>query len=150
MLRHGLFDILLLGTCGYALLKGGLPERLGALIALCGTLFTILVASTYLMRFRHVETGVFLVDLLVFAAFTCLADRSTRFWPVWIAGLQGATIIEHLVRLVAPGILPRAYMDAVALWSYPILALLLIGTVRHRRRLQLSGADPSWKTPAGA
>ncbi len=145
MLRHGLFDLLLLGTCGYALLRGSLPERLGAMIALGGTALTILVASAYATRFRHVETGVFLVDLLVFAAFTWLAIRSTRFWPVWIAGLQGATIVEHAVRLAAPGILPRAYMDAVALWSYPILVLLVVGTIRHRRRVRQLGSDPAWK-----
>ncbi len=148
MLRHGLFDLLLFGTCGYALLKGSLPERLGAMIALGGTALTILVASAYAVRFRHVETGVFVVDLLVFTAFSWLAIRSTRFWPVWVAGLQGAAIVEHVVRLAAPGILPRAYMDAIALWSYPILALLVVGTIRHRRRIRKSGGDPSWKASA--
>jgi hypothetical protein len=145
MLRHALFDIALLAICAFVLFRGSMPERLGAAVALAGTALTIAMASTFPSRFRHIETGVMIVDALTFLAFTWLALRSNRFWPIWVAGLQGATIIMHLTRLMVPEVMPRAYMDAVALWSYPILALLLIGAIRHRRRLKEFGSDPMWK-----
>lgn len=145
MLRHGLFDIILLAICTFVMFKGSTPERLGAAVALAGTALTIGLASALPNRFRHLETGVMLVDAMTFLAFTWLALRSNRFWPIWVAGLQGATIIMHLTRLMVPGVVPRAYMDAVALWSYPILALLLIGAIRHRQRLREFGSDPMWK-----
>jgi len=145
MIRHGLFLLLLLLSSGFAFHRGSLPEKIAAGIAVMGTSLTIAVASTFPSRFRHVESGIFAVDILTFAAFTWLSIRSTRFWPVWIAGLQGATVVVHMSRFAAPDIVPQAYMDAVALWSYPILALIAIGAWRHGKRLQSLGSDPSWK-----
>lgn len=145
MIRHSLFVLLLLLASGFAFARGSGPEKVGGGIALVGTALTVMVATAYPSRFRHIESGIFVVDVLTFAAFTWLSLRSTRFWPIWIAGLQGATVVVHMTRFVAPGIVPPAYMDAVSLWSYPILALIAIGTWRHHHRIAVLGAEPSWK-----
>jgi hypothetical protein len=38
----------------------------------------------------------------------------------------------------------RAYAVVLTIWSYPILALMVIGAFRHRQRLARAGADRSW------
>lgn len=144
-MRHILFFIYLPLACGFALTRGGLPERIASVTILAGTAATLFVAPTLPYRFRHVEPGIFAVDLAMFLIFTGLALRSTRFWPIWIAGLQGATVVMHCARLIASQVVPQAYMDAVALWSYPLIAILAIGTWRHGRRLRTLGSDPAWK-----
>lgn len=145
MVRWLAFNLLLLGCCGYALRKGGPPERLAGLIFLLAAGLTVLGASPFGRRFQHIEFGILLVDAAVFCAFVVLALRSERFWPIWVAGLQTVEVLTHFARLVIPGIIPPAYGEAVALWSYPMLMLLAIGTWRHRRRLRLFGADAPWK-----
>ena len=76
------------------------------------------------------------VDVVTLAAFTALALRSSRFWPMWIAGLQLTTDIAHLMKAVDPTLFPQVYAAAAQIWSYPILLILAVGTWRsHQRRL---------------
>jgi hypothetical protein len=53
------------------------------------------------------------------------------------------------VKLVDPTLVPSGYAMAMALWSYPMLLLLVLGTFNHRRRLARNGADPSWSNSSG-
>jgi hypothetical protein len=45
-----------------------------------------------------------------------------------------------------PDVVPKAYMDAVAIWSWVAQIILIIATWRHRRRLGSLGVDNSWKS----
>ncbi|MCA1653116.1 MAG: hypothetical protein LC656_02705, partial [Sphingomonadales bacterium] len=83
-----------------------------------------------------VETGVFAVDVATFAAFTMVALSSSRFWPLWVAGLQLTASLSHLLKQVDLSLLPTAYAVATIFWSYPIVVILAIGTWRaHQRRI---------------
>lgn len=146
LMRHILFFLYLPLACAYAVARGALPERIAAITIVAGTSATLLVAPTLPLRFRHIEIGIFTTDLVMFLVFTALALRSTRVWPIWIAGLQGATVVMHIARLIASQVVPQAYMDAISLWSYPVIALVVAGTWRHRQRIRKFGADPSWKS----
>jgi hypothetical protein len=86
----------------------------------------------------------FIVDLGTLAAFLVLALRAERFWPLWISALQLLGTSGHLVKLMDPGVVPRAYAFAAIFWSYPMLLLLALGTYRHQRRLKRFGTDRSW------
>jgi hypothetical protein len=149
MVRWLAFNLMLLGCCGYALRRGGAPERLGSLIFLVAAALTVLGASPFGTRFHHVELGILVVDAAILFAFVALAIRSERFWPIWMAGLQTVEVLTHFARLVTPDIIPPTYGEAIALWSYPMLVLLAIGTWRHRRRLRRFGADNPWKNASG-
>jgi hypothetical protein len=145
MARWLIFNSWLALCCGIAGWRGGAPERIGAAIFCGGTILTVVVASPFVGRFNGVETGILSIDIAMFAAFFRLALRSERFWPIWICGLLVTEILSHLMRAIAPELLPPAYGEAIALWSYPMLGMLLVGTVRHRRRLATFGVDASWK-----
>lgn len=145
MSRLILFLVLWLGSCGYALVRGGAPERIGAGIFLAAALTSAAVESPAGAHFHMVEIGVLLVDLAVLAGFFALALFAERFWPIWMSAMQAVPVLSHLAIALNPQVIPWGYWNAATLWSYPMLLLLMFATARHRRRLARSGADPSWR-----
>lgn len=143
MIRFILFSVLLVLACGYALMRGGAPERIAAAILFLGSVLSPLVASAWLTRFQHVEHGMLMVDLIVFALFFILALTTRRFWPLWMTAMQGVNLVSHL-SILAPDVIPRVYGNAVTLSIYPMLLVLVVATWRHQRRLAAYGADSSW------
>ena len=145
MTRQVLFLAFLLLSSAYAFIKGGQPERIGAATLLGGASLTVVVASPLGIRFQAVETGILIIDLSLVGIFLWLSIRSTRFWPIWIAAMLGAEVIIHVALIIAPNVVPRAYMHALALWSWFAQLVLVIATWRHRMRLTRLGADVPWK-----
>jgi hypothetical protein len=132
-----LYWSLLALTCGYALIRGRSDERLTAVVCIAASLLTPIVLSPIAERYTHIESGELLIDCAVLAAFTLVAVRSDRFWPLWLAGLQLTTSLAHFLKAVHLDLMPSAYAAAERFWSYPILIILAIGTWRgHRRRMR--------------
>lgn len=127
----------------YALRRGGAPEKIGATIWVAASLLTAAVISGP-ATFSSVETGALIVDLACSAALIVLALRAERFWTFWIAALQIIGTAGHAVKSVDPEIIQRVYAFILAVWAYPILLLLVIGTRRHQQRLSRFGRDESW------
>ena len=137
MLPKLLYWAFLFLVCGYAFWRGRTDERMAATVALVATIATHFAISPLRDRYSVEETGVMLVDLATFAAFTFIALRSHRFWPLWIAGLQLTSTTAHLFKAIHFDLLPKAYAAALVFWSYPILIILAVGTWRsHQRRLE--------------
>ncbi len=122
--------------CGYALWRGRSDERVAAAACLLASLVTFLLISGKVGGFYHLEGGVLVVDVMTFAAFVTVALTSSRFWPLWIAGLQLTTLLAHVFRIMSSDIIPIAYAAAGRFWSYPILLILVVGTWRHHRRIK--------------
>jgi hypothetical protein len=137
MFPKPIYWTILLLICAYAFWRGRSDERVAAATCLAASLIQILVISPTAHRYSEVEVGVMLVDLGVLAIFVVIALQSSRFWPLWIAGLQLTTIVGHVLKAVQLNLLPLAYAGALRFWSYPILLIVAIGTWRsHQRRLQ--------------
>lgn len=136
------FFALLFLCCLYAFVAGGRPERLGAAAYAAACVASHLLYSAPALKFRAVETGVFIVDIIVFAVFIALALRADRLWPIWVSALLGLGVMAHLGRLAGPGTMPWAYQIVMSVWSYPILALIAAGTFNHRRRTKRSANAP--------
>lgn len=135
MLRFIIFTIVLFGTCGYALLRGRCDERLAGGICIIAAVASFALSAPASLRYSGVELGVLAVDLLTLAAFTFIALRSDRFWPLWISGLQLTTAIAHALKALQPELVPIAYATAGRFWSYPILIIIAVATWRGERRL---------------
>lgn len=131
-------------SCLYAFSRGGAPEKIGAAIMIAATILTALAASSTRPGFDVMEAGILLVDAGMFIAFLALALRARRFWPLWMTGLQAVQVAGHAARLVDPEMLPWVYAVAQGFWSYPMMALLAVGTWRHQLRLKRFGIDNSW------
>jgi hypothetical protein len=132
--------------CGYAGLKGAVPEKIGAAIFTIASVLSTALVSDRGVRFGSLEAGVFAVDVAVLLALLALALRAERFWPLWALALHLIETAGHTVKLVDPLVIPRAYAFVLALWSYPMLLLLVAGTWNHQRRLAKFGVDKSWSS----
>ena len=134
MLPALFYWLILLAITAYALWRGRSDERIVASACLVASLITYAVLSPRVMRYSQVETGVLLVDIGVLAVFTAVALQSSRFWPLWVAGLQLTTSVAHVLKAIDADLLPHAYGAAARFWSYPILLIVVVGTWRTHRR----------------
>lgn len=125
---------MLLLSCGYAFWRGRGDERVAAAVCLSASLLTHFIVAPKFGGFYSLEAGVLAVDAAAFAAFVSVALSSSRFWPLWVAGLQLTTLLAHAFRMVSADLIPVAYAAAGRFWSYPILIILVVGTWRHHRR----------------
>ena len=90
------------------------------------------------------DWGGLTIDLAFLASLIVIAVRADRFWPLWLAALQLVAIGVHGVRAYDPHILPIVYARIVGEIAYPMLALLVIGTVRHHSRALRFGGERDW------
>ena len=134
MIRLIIFNGLLFGSCGYAWFRGRADEKLVAAVCVIASLVTLAVLSSFQTLYSNLEYGVLSVDIATLGAFTYVALRSDRFWPLWVSGLQLTTSVAHFLKVMDPTLLPIAYSAAARMWSYPILVILAVGTWRSRRR----------------
>ena len=132
MLRFLLFETLFLGATGYALVRGGWAERSIAVVCLLNFGLTPVLSEPIASAFAGFPLRLFLIDLTALLAIAVIAVRSDRYWPIWMAGMQGATVAAHLAALT-PLINAWTYHWAEVILSYPQLCLLAVATWRHRR-----------------
>ncbi|SEH14953.1 hypothetical protein SAMN05428974_1315 [Sphingopyxis sp. YR583] len=147
MLRIAIFLILLVGTCAYALWRGGAPERIAAGAMLAACFGSALVRSDADLRFSQMEVGIFLIDLLLLAVLFGVALRADRGWPIFVTALHLATVGAHAVKLIQPDIIRVTYVVMVTAWSWPMVIALAVGTFRHRLRVGSQGCDLDWSHP---
>jgi hypothetical protein len=150
MIKLVAFNVLLFACCGYALLRGGAPERIGAAIYAVGTGLTVIARQEAAIRYGSIEFGALIVDLAALIAFLVLALRARRFWPLWIAAFQAVGTAGHIARLADPEMMRWTHAFLLGIWSYPMLLLLAIGTHNHQQRLKRFGSDPAWSPLKGA
>ena len=144
MERVFLFTILLLLASGYAVARGGAPERVVGLSFLLAFALSLLFQQPMAARFVGVEWGILTVDLVLLVILLGVALHADRFWPLWVTALHALGTGGHMVRGVDLGIEPVAYAILLASWSYPMVLLLALGTMRHRRRKRALGYDLDW------
>ena len=147
MLRIAVFLILLLGTCGYALWRGGAPERIAAGAMLAATIASAVFRSEVDGRFVDVELGLFLVDTLLLIVLSAIMLHADRGWPILLCALHLCTVGAHGVKFVDSEMIRVTYVVMVTAWSWPMVIALGVGTWRHRRRLVTCGYDRDWSSP---
>lgn len=137
---------LLILCSGYALRRGGAPERMAAAMVLAAVAATIAVGLLASADFVSTVWGVALVDAALMLGMAWLAIRADRFWPIWMLAILTLGPIAHLGATVAPGMPPDGYAILHAISGYPTQLLLALATWRHQRRLTSQGSDPDWRT----
>lgn len=144
MTRILLFYAVQLSVSGYALWRGGVPERVAGTMLLGAALATTLMPVTPGESYYMLHTRLLTIDLVLLILLVALAARANRFWPLWLSALQLVAIGVHGVRAYDPHILPIVYARIVGEIAYPMLALLVIGTVRHHSRALRLGGERDW------
>ena len=138
-----LFLLPWLGVCIYALWRGGRPEQCVALIFLSAFPAGLAINSIG-YRWQGLQLGSFGIDLTMFALLLIIALRANRYWPMGIAAMQLLQVMGHLLKLADPRMMMLLYWLSSVVWAYPMLVLLLLGTIRHRNREKLLGREASW------
>ncbi|WP_230481357.1 hypothetical protein [Sphingomonas sp. Leaf21] len=138
------FNIVQGAVCLYALLLGGRPERWIAVMLLAASLATWLVPFDPSTSFRSVDMLTLGIDLTLMIGLIVVAMRANRFWPVWLAALHLLALGIHGVRGLDSDLMPWMYAAAAGKLAYPMILILALGVMRHRRRLALYGRDPDW------
>lgn len=144
MIHILIYYALALATCWFAVRHGGVPERIVAIAFLLAASGSSALAFTARPAFRSVDGALLSVDLALLAGLIAVALFANRFWPIWISALHLLAIAVHGVRAYDPALVPWMYAAAISKIAYPMLALLVIGTERHRRRRSSHGIDPDW------
>jgi hypothetical protein len=139
-----LFLLLLLGSAGYALWRGGAPEQIAAVNVIAGTAGSIIAASRAPIRWMNVEVGLLAIDTMMLAVVILLLIRANRLWPIFMAAMLIDQIAGHFLRALDPHLYPFLYWLTSSLWSYLVLITLVIATRGHRLRLKRFGRDESW------
>jgi len=144
MIRIIIFNIFYVGTCAFTWMRGGRPERLAMVILIADFQLSHWVIKPLVSRYSGVEHAMLAVDLAAFLSFYAMSLFSSRYWPMWMAAMQGCVAAGH-VNGLRPDVVPFAYGNIVALWSYLLLGMLILATIRHQRRILRYGHDPSWR-----
>jgi hypothetical protein len=139
MLPPIVFWTFLFVVCALAVLRGHTDERIAASACAIATLVTHFILGPLKIKYSTVEPGLLALDIAMLATFVVLALRSSRFWPLWVAGLQLTMSMAHVLKAIDAQLIPRAYAAATVFWSYPILFIILIACWRTRRYDELDG-----------
>ncbi len=145
-----LFNVVLATVCIYALVRGGRPERAGAIINLAASVVSTALRLFDVSYYAPLSAVMLAIDIGVALGFFWLAIQSTRFWPVWAFGFA----LANIVMSVAASLLPRAPLFAfhtgLGLYAYLALLALALGTYRlpgDATAEQRKGLRPSWRAP---
>ena len=140
-----IFSPLLLAVCGLRLVaRRDRRANCRRRPALAATVATMLTVSPLPAAMRGIE-GAVLVDLAVLAGFFAVALRSSRFWPLWVAGLQLTTSLRPFASrrsttICAPGLWRGAAILELSDPPYPRGRHLARASPPARRRLSRARA----------
>ena len=133
MLPPIIFWTLLVVVCVAAIARGRTDERIAAGACATATLVTHFILGPMKMDYATVEPGLLALDCAMLVTFVAVALRSSRFWPLWVAGLQLTMSAAHVLKAIDEQLMPRAYAAAAVFWSYPILLIILVACWRTRK-----------------
>jgi amino acid permease len=149
--------LMLLGTGGLAIFKGGRAEREGAILYLVLWLAAMLVPkSDNSQNFVYI---VLIADAAAALGFLWLAIRYSNLWLAGAMIAQGVSFGAHAYRLEDDMVTPKwmgmnVYLMVMNLMSLLVLYLILGGTIASWRRRVLDrrggGRTKSVLTPASA
>jgi hypothetical protein len=124
--------IIMLLVFGYAQWKGGRVERGLAWAMLAAYIATPFAAS--LTSLFAPRLGVMAVDAVLLAVVLTVALRSDRYWPMAACAFLSIELVMHFTILFDHHVMPKAYIIATHIWSYPVLLSLVFGAWSADRR----------------
>lgn len=117
-------NILAVLVSGWALWRGGAPERWGAVLLLVGWFLSAVLQS-------HDGHGpgiiVILIDIVCLIAFTILSLWSRRIWTIFLAAFQLDAVMSHFAVGLSGHIGGWAYVTALGIWGGFGLVFALAG-----------------------
>lgn len=127
-------------VCGFALWKGGRAERLTAVAVLIGWFSTPFVQEH--ARFLDPQWGMFWVDVALLVFLSAMLAVYRKVWLACATGFELLMVASHWAMLIDHRIDMNSYLAGLGVWSFALLAALLIGTLQARARRRSAAHDP--------
>lgn len=121
--------VLALLVCGFALWRGGPPERWTAAVIILGWFSSPLVEAAQVVA---PQWGVFWVDVAGLFAFALLLTLYRRLWMIALTAFQTLAVTSHWAMLIDHRITMNTYLVGLAVWSLGLLLALFVGTLTRR------------------
>jgi len=132
-----IFIALIAAATAYTLYAGD-REACIAILALVGGSALTIAAVYYSGEYYESANGlVALVDFAILGIFLWLSLASRRYWTLCLPALQAIVCITHVAKLIAPDIIPRAYVVAQGHWSYYQIILIVMAAHMHSVRRKI-------------
>ena len=141
------FNTTLLLVCGYAAVRGGRPERVGAAVNLLASLVTTALRLRNVAYFAPAEILTLSIDVAVASSFFWLGITTNRFWPIWAAGFALADLFMSVCGALLPHVPLFAYHTGLGVYAYLALGALALGTRRLPQSAEpylRNGSRRSW------
>ena len=133
-------------SSGYALWRGGPPERIAAKVVIVWVLtdvgYHLLFGPS---GFVVVDPAHLLIDGGELVAILWVALRANRLWPLWAAAAQVMTVAGLMVVMFGESGINYAYWAMTQLPPYIQLLALVCGAAFHARRFRQFGYYRSWR-----
>ncbi|MDO6416147.1 hypothetical protein Q4F19_17305 [Sphingomonas sp. BIUV-7] len=127
--------------------RGGASERWAVGMMSAAALFTPLIGGAFNTHWHAPQLGILAVDCGLLVCLLTLAFYSRRFWPMSVASLQTMAVLTHPALWIDSTILPFGYALMQGFWSYPMMALVMIGARRHQLR-RAAASERAGRGPA--
>lgn len=142
-----MYNGLLVATCGFAFVRGGRPERIGALTCLAASAATALVRYLLPGQWLPAAGLVLMIDASVIATFFWLATTTIRFWPIWALGFALSNVLAAIVAALLPRMQLFAFHTGLGAYAYLVLGALALSICRLGRDpdpIILNGSRKAW------
>lgn len=113
-------------VCLYALIKGGRPEKIAAVIIAVAWLASSLLQDR--LNILSPQWGVAALDAVLFFVFLGMALYWRRGWLIVACATQLLTAATHFTQVLDPRLFALGVITAYYLWSYATLMALAWGT----------------------
>jgi hypothetical protein len=124
------YDIMLGAVCLLILVRGGRPERIGAMVNLTASILSSVARLTGIASWAPGEFIILSIDVAVVFCFYRLAINTTRFWPIWAFGFALADIFVSFAGTLFPRTTLLPYQTGLGIYAYMALISLAIGGAR--------------------
>jgi hypothetical protein len=135
-------------ACVFAWKRGAGPERAAAAVIVLMFAMDPPYHAIWGNRtvYRALNVGHLVIDLVTMALLLPIALFGNRRWTLVMASAQVVAVLSHFLRWISDDMHPWVYAAFIRGPSYLQIALLYIGTERHRRREMRIGKYPSWRS----
>lgn len=147
LILAGLYNAVLVGTCAFAFVRGGRPERIGAAVCLLASYGTVAVRIMWPSQWLPAATLVLAIDIAVMATFLWLATSTIRFWPIWAAGFMLGNVAVTIAGAIFPHVHLFSFHTGLGAYAYLTLGVLGLGTYRlgaHPDPIVRNGSRKLW------
>lgn len=125
-MRVAIYLSLLVLATAVALWKGTKGEKWAVAVIFVGNVFTLLIVDYLASSFSSVSLVYFILDAIVAILLNFVAIKYPSWVTILVAAFQINGTLGHIVKFLAPHIIPYSYAFLLRFWAWPMVLVLLL------------------------